>query len=150
MGGDPQYMWGQARSGQPAGRIFQFPPKCGNWLNRGCRGCQEACGFNLRWVINSKVDFWKNWFLTQIRTTLCRLPGRGLFFSEITRHWNFGMCSGEDMWIYWSRSRILMNIGPTLSYNPFWLQKSSDVLHQMHPRLENTVNYCSEFRGNRL
>ena len=40
-----------------------------------------------------------------------------------------------------------MNIGPTLSYNPFWLQKSSEVLHQMHPRLENTINYCSEFQG---
>ena len=25
---------------------------------------------------------------------------QGPFFSEITRPWSFGKCSGEDMWIY--------------------------------------------------
>ena len=33
---------------------------------------------------------------------------QGPFFSEITCPWNFGTCSGEDMWIYWPRNRILV------------------------------------------
>ena len=34
MGGDPQYMWGQARSGQPAGQIFQ---------KKGLHACFHGC-----------------------------------------------------------------------------------------------------------
>ena len=49
-----------------------------------------------------KIDVW-----SKFGTTVCRLPGRGFFFSEITCAWNFGTCSGEDMWIYWPRNRIL-------------------------------------------
>ena len=80
--------------------FVMFFKKCRNWLNRRCRGCQEACGFNLRWVINSKVDFLKNRFFTKIRTTVCRLPSRGLFFSEITRPWK----SWDVFW--WFRTQI--------------------------------------------
>ena len=80
--------------------LYWFPnlfKKSGNRLNRGCRGCQEACGFNLRWVINSKVDFLKNRFFTQIRTAVCRLPGRGLFFlrnNTSLAFWDMGWHGG--------------------------------------------------------
>ena len=55
----------------------------GNLLNRGCRRCQEACSFNLRYSINSKLDVSENRFLTKIRTRRGQeTPGDALFEAQ--------------------------------------------------------------------
>ena len=41
-------------------------------------------------------------------------------------------------------------ISLTISYNANSQKLLVSLPAIMHPRLENTVNYCSEFRGNRL
>ena len=49
-----------------------------------------------------------------------------------------------------ARSQEPLNIGLTISYNANSQKLLVSLPAIMHPRLENTVNYCSEFRGNRL
>ena len=66
-----------------------------------CRRCQGACGFKSPWSMEFKVYFWENRSLTPNRTSVSKLPGRGLFlFPEITSPWIFGTCSVDvqDFW----------------------------------------------------
>ena len=68
-------------------------PVCG--FGRLCAGFLAGTFFFRN---NTSLESWDVFWScrTHIRTTLCRLPGRGLFFSETTRPWNFGMCFGDS------------------------------------------------------
>ena len=56
------------------------------------------------------------WGASPLRTTVCRLPGRGLFFPRITRPWNFGPHFG-DFRIFWIQKR--RGISPEAGYTNF-------------------------------
>ena len=78
------------------------------------------------------IDFWKKSFFDQnldwilmdwpsggaspLRTTVCRLPGRGLFFPQITGPWNFRPHFG-DFRIFWIQKR--RGISPEAGYTNF-------------------------------
>ena len=98
--------------------------------NRGVRRGWLGHSFNLPYSLELFLDFWKkssfdqnlDWILmdwpsggaSPLRTTVCRLPGRGLFFSRITRPWNFRPRLG-DFRIFWIKKRrgISPEVGST-------------------------------------
>ena len=65
---------------------------------------------NLDWIL---MD-WPSGGASPLRTTVCRLPGRGLFFPRITRPWNFKPHFG-DFRICWIQKRrgISPEVGST-------------------------------------
>ena len=100
--------------------------------NRGVRRGQLGHSFNLPYSLELFLDFWKKSFFYQnldwilmdwpsggaspLRTTVCRLPGRGLFFPQITGPWNFRPHFG-DFRIFWIQKR--RGFSPEAGYTNF-------------------------------